>query len=152
MNNKLDNSVRNGVEQFILELKLVDKWCRTIINKNLVVEYIDHRIGGVSSPRFKDVVIENKNPYSVGKIYLIDKKDKELRAIDFERSKILQIKEKFDLIDDCIEKSIMVDLYLLRMNSDQVANKYYLSRSTMYDNVKSKISEMIESSDTVGEF
>lgn len=132
------------VKQFIRDLRSCDYYCRVIMDFNLKLEDVSYRLQGVGSPHVKDVIYENSSdPYSnAAKL--------ELMGIETELTRERQVYidrikhcEKIEAINNIEDKNIIIDLYVVKMQYDQVSKKYNYSRSTMFDKAKKAISEIV---------
>ena len=132
------------IKQFIRDLRSCDYYCRMIMDFNLKLEDVAYRLQGVGSPHVKDVIYENSSdPYSnAAKL--------ELMGIETELTRERQVYidrikrcEKIEAINNIEDKNIIIDLYVVKMQYDQVSKKYNYSRSTMFDKAKKAISEIV---------
>ncbi len=132
------------IKQFIRDLRSCDYYCRVIMDFNLKLEDVAYRLQGVGSPHVKDVIYENSSdPYSnAAKL--------ELMGIETELTRERQVYidrikhcEKIEAINNIEDKNIIIDLYVVKMQYDQVSKKYNYSRSTMFDKAKKAISEIV---------
>lgn len=132
------------IKQFIRDLRSCDYYCRVIMDFNLKLEDVAYRLQGVGSPYVKDVIYENSSdPYSnAAKL--------ELMGIETELTRERQVYidrikhcEKIEAINNIEDKNIIIDLYVVKMQYDQVSKKYNYSRSTMFDKAKKAISEIV---------
>lgn len=138
----LDTSEK--VNQFIRDLRSCDYYCRVIMEYNLELEDISYRLQGVSSPSTKDVIYENaKDPYSnAEKLALMEEEVKLVREQQAYIDRIKQC-EKIEAIESFEDRNIVIDLYVVKMQYNQVSIKYNYSRSTMFDKAKKAIAEIV---------
>lgn len=132
------------VNQFIRDLRSCDYYCRMIMEYNLKLEEVAYRLQGVSSPHVKEVIYENAgDPYSnVAKLELMEIETNLTRERQVYIDRIRHC-EKIEAIDSFDDKNIVIDLYVVKMQYDQVSRKYNYSRSTMFDKAKKAISEIV---------
>lgn len=125
------------------EIKSYNYLIKCIEDCNLNLERISTEIQGVSSPAFKDVILENKsNPYHDRKLELMEE---ETKYINERNDYIKRVKyvDKYLLKLNSNDYNMIFDLWIKRNRVDDVADKYHYSIKGMYKKITSSIIEII---------
>ena len=126
---------KEEIEHIILKLKDTSYLNKKIININNQLEVINTQLVGLSSPKFKSYVIENKAPYSMANTIKLMMQEEEL--IEQRNKYEQQILEYEDLLmsfDEDVRKMV-IELYILKRKHSIVARDNNYSRQAMYKKI-----------------
>lgn len=136
---------KDKIEQFKRDLRSYNYYLGMIEECNVQLMAIAVKLQGVSSPRIKDVVLENAgNPYSDNKVGLMMEEGK---IIDERNKWLSEVKRLDEMIAkiDLKYKKLILDLYVEKKNHDKVAIENYIGRANMYKVVDKEIKSLFES-------
>lgn len=136
---------KDSVEQFKREMKSLNYYKLKIAEAELELESLATIMHGVSSPSFKDVIIENnRNPYHNNFIELMEEEDKLIKEKSMYKRLADIIESKMNKMDKLL-LDMCNELYIKRRNHDNVALDHgYNSRQGMYKAINKEIDKIFK--------
>lgn len=97
------------------------------------IETLKWKIGSVSSPPVKDVVLENAaDPYMDKKLRLIDERDRKQKELESTILRITWVDEVLDRMKDGQKRSLIISVLILGADAEKAAYSSGYSRSSFY--------------------
>ena len=137
---------KDKIEHFKRECLSMRYYQGKLQETNEKLEEISVRLSGVSSPAFKEVVLENaRNSNRETRILQLMMEEDELRKErDYWKEHIRFVEESLSRIEEPLDRQLIYDLFINRKKKHkEVARKYYLNRQNMYKKVDKIISSII---------
>ncbi len=139
-------TTKDKVEQFKRDCKSVRYYTEMIIECNERIEEYDVILNGLGSPNGNtEPKCENaRNPYASNKLEPLMKQDEIIRERNDYIRRINDVNRKLNMIQNPVDRQMIVDLYMEKKNHEYTADKYhYASRMAMYKHINKVIEEIV---------
>lgn len=122
---------KDKIEQFKRDLRSYTYHQKKAMEIDEKLEELAVKMQGVSSPAFKNTILENAgNPYGERKLELLMEEGELIKERNKHLAEIQRIDEALKLIDEN-SRRILIDIYMSRCRLDDIANRIPVSRSKL---------------------
>lgn len=134
---------KDKIEQFKRDLRSYTYHQKKAMEIDEKLEELSVKMQGVSSPAFKNTVLENAgNPYGERKLELLMEEGELVKERNKHLTEIQRIDEALKLIDEN-QRKILIDIYIKRRKFDAIALANYCSNRKLTYDVNTYISYII---------